>query len=331
VVTHFQTALKAAADATITEFKKYAYPVANNPSSGGWGHNVRQPSYATSPLLYWRFSKDQAYFDAASNMMSYILGLNPLGISYVTGLGFHQIHNPHDRESAYTNKMKWGPKPGITVFGPGIPGTPTTAPTFPAITSLPKERQFADSMANISMAEFTIYETMSHYALYTVLSNGGKWDPTKDPFASGGGAGSGGSGSGGATGAGGSGGSSGIATSAGGSAGSRGGTTAASGGNTTAAGGSIVSSGGTTTAIGGMTTSAGGSAVSEGGIPAATGGAAMPDTRGVATGGGGAPGSTAGSSGRASGCSCSAVSGESLGPAAWILALLAATRRRRRR
>ena len=304
VVAHFQTALKAAADATITEFKKYAYPVANNPTSGGWGHNVRQPSYATSPLLYWRFSKDQAYFDAAANMMGYILGLNPLGISYVTGLGSHQIHNPHDRESAYTNKMKWGPKPGITVFGPGIPGT-GTSPTFPDITTLPKERQFADSMNTISMAEYTIFETESHYALYTVLSGGGKWDSTKDPFVSGAGAGAdggaaGAGGSGGATGAGGAGGrggatgaggagGSGGTTSAGGAGGSGGRTTAAggstasgggatavaSGGRTTAGGaggGATVASGGATAAAGGTTTGAGGSTVASGGITAATGG-----------------------------------------------------------
>jgi endoglucanase len=346
VVTHFQTALKAAADATVAEFKKYAYPVANNPNSGGWGHNVRQPSYATSPLLYWRFSKEQSYFDAASNMMDYILGLNPMGISYVTGLGFHQVHNPHDRESGYTENMGWGPKPGITVFGPGIPGAGTTVP---ALTSLPKERQFADNMGAISMAEFTIFETMSHYALYTVLSNGGKWDPTKDPFASGGGVGSGGIGGGGTTDAGGAGGNSGITTGAGGSIGSRGGSTAAIGGNTTgaggsvgarggttaglggnmtAAGGSIVSSGGIPTAIGGTTAAAGGAAVSDGGIPAATGGSPMPDTGGVATGGGGSPGSTAGTGRLASGCSCSTVSGRAPGTSIWLLAFLAAIRRR---
>lgn len=34
----------------------------------------------------------------------------------------------------------------------------------------------------ISIAEFTIFETMCHYALYTVLSDGGTWDETDDPF-----------------------------------------------------------------------------------------------------------------------------------------------------
>jgi endoglucanase len=181
VVSKFTAALKAGADANIAQLKTYAYPVGNNPTGTSWGHNVRQPGYACAPLLYWRFSKEQSYFDAACNLVDYILGLNPLGISYTTGLGFHQVHNPHDRESAFTKKKGWGPKPGITVFGPGVSPEGTTVP---AITSLPKERQFSDNLSCISTAEFTIFENMEFNALFTVLSNGGKWDETRDPFAS---------------------------------------------------------------------------------------------------------------------------------------------------
>ena len=39
-----------------------------------------------------------------------------------------------------------------------------------------------DDLGIISLTEFTIFETMSHDALYTVLANGGKWNG-KDPFA----------------------------------------------------------------------------------------------------------------------------------------------------
>jgi endoglucanase len=142
---------------------------------------VQQPIYACAPLLYWRFSKEQSYFDAAASLMNYTLGLNPMGISYVTGLGFHQVHNPHDRQSWYTKSQPtWGvPVPGITVFGPGISPNGTTVP---ALNSLPKERQWCDNQGSISSNEFTIFETMTHYALYTVLANGGKWDPSKDPY-----------------------------------------------------------------------------------------------------------------------------------------------------
>jgi endoglucanase len=132
-------------------------------------------------MLYWSLSHKQKYFDAASELMDWKLGLNPLGISYVTGLGFNQVHNPHDRESAYTKKLGWGPKPGITVFGPGVLGRWWKSPVIPDAKDLPKERQFVDDLRAIYFTEFTIFETLTYEALYTVLAGGGKWNEM-DPF-----------------------------------------------------------------------------------------------------------------------------------------------------
>jgi endoglucanase len=181
IVEYFKFAIKAAADSNVAELKKHAYPVGNNSAEGGWGHNVRQPQYACAPLLYWRLSGEQKYFDAASELMDFKLGLNPIGISYVTGLGFHQVHNPHDRESAYTINLGWGPKPGITVFGPGVLGWRRNARVIPPVTELPKERLFIDDMNMISFTEFTIFETFTHDAFYTILSGSKKWNGS-DPY-----------------------------------------------------------------------------------------------------------------------------------------------------
>lgn len=181
IVAFFKQALKDAADANIAELNKYAFPVGNNPERGGWGHNVRQPQYAAAPLLYWKLSGEQGYFDAASELMDYKLGLNPLGISYVTELGSNYVVNIHDRESAYTQSLGWGAKPGITAFGPGVAGWKNNTKVVPAIRDLPKERQFTDDRAIISFTEFTIFETMHYDALYTILSGGGKWNGN-NPF-----------------------------------------------------------------------------------------------------------------------------------------------------
>ncbi|MBN2029876.1 glycoside hydrolase family 9 protein [bacterium] len=182
IVDYFIEMIQAAADSNIAELRKHAYPVGNNSATGGWGHNVRQPYYASAPMLTWRLSHEQKYIDAASELMDWKLGLNPIGISYVTGLGFHQVHNIHDRESAYTISKGWGPKPGITVFGPGVTGRRSTIHVIPPINELAKERQFVDDRNIISFTEFTIFETLTHDALYTVLAQGGKWNGS-DPFA----------------------------------------------------------------------------------------------------------------------------------------------------
>jgi endoglucanase len=183
IVSFFTSALKDAAEANIAELRKHAFPVGNNPFIGGWGHNVRQNHYASASMLMWSLTGEQKYIDAASELLDYKLGLNPVGISYVTQLGFNQVLNPHDRESAYTESLGLGPKPGITVFGPGIAGrNASDIPVIPPISELPKERQYVDDRNIISFNEFTIFETLAHDAWYTVLANGGKWNG-KDPFA----------------------------------------------------------------------------------------------------------------------------------------------------
>jgi endoglucanase len=181
IVSFFRQAIKDAADAAVAELRKHAYPVGNNPSGMAWGHNVRQPQYAAFPLLQWMLSGEQVYFDAASELMDYKTGLNPIGISYITGIGFRQVHNVHDRESAYLESKGLGSRPGITVFGPGVTGWARNIPVVPPVDTLPKERQYVDDREVISFNEFTIFETMHYDALYTVLAGGGKWSGD-DPF-----------------------------------------------------------------------------------------------------------------------------------------------------
>ena len=189
IVNSFKAAIKVAADVNLAELRAHAFPVGTNSGTGGWGHSVRQPQYAALPLLHWKLSNDQAYFDAASELMDYKLGLNPIGISYVTGLGFHQVLNLHDRESAYTKNLGWGLKPGITAFGPGLmpresvnrANQRANAAIVPEYDIMPKERLFADVREIINFTEFTIYETMHYDALYTILAGGGKWNGV-NPF-----------------------------------------------------------------------------------------------------------------------------------------------------
>ncbi|MFW5960158.1 MAG: glycoside hydrolase family 9 protein, partial [Chitinivibrionales bacterium] len=108
IVERFTSALRTGADNSINDLESYTYPLGTDPGGWGWGQSVRQPRLAFAPILQWGVSEEQEYIDAAAELMNYKLGLNPLGISYVTGVGFHRVHNIHDRESAYTKGMGWG-------------------------------------------------------------------------------------------------------------------------------------------------------------------------------------------------------------------------------
>jgi endoglucanase len=116
--------------------------------------------------------------------MDYNQGLNPIGKCYVTGIGFDQVKNPHDRESAYTKSQGWGVKPGILVYGPGNLPDRIEFNILPEIKTLPRERQWVDHLYTYGMNEFTIHETLIYPAvIYPVLAEGRIWDETKDPFA----------------------------------------------------------------------------------------------------------------------------------------------------
>jgi len=181
VVQQFKTTLKAAADKAIEYLQGNAYPVGTPMNLHWWGSNAAQGQYAYPCLLYWGLTKEQKYIDAASQLMDYNQGLNPLGKCYVCGIGFNRVHNPHDRESAYTIEQGWGPRPGILVFGPGGRGRGTSVPE---VRSMARERRYIDNLPSIQWNEFTIYQSLCFpAAVYPVLAQGGRWDETNDPFA----------------------------------------------------------------------------------------------------------------------------------------------------
>jgi hypothetical protein len=121
--------------------------------------------------------------NGSSNRIKYQFAmhrLNPIGKCYMTGIGFNRVHNPHDRESAYTRRQGWGPRPGILVFGPGGTGRGVSVPP---VNRLARERKYIDNLGSIQWSEFTIYQSLCFpAAVYPVLGQGGKYDAQIDPF-----------------------------------------------------------------------------------------------------------------------------------------------------
>jgi len=183
VKAQFTAAIKGAADKEIGYLNANAYPVGTPMNLSWWGSNVAQAQYAYPCLLYWALTKEQIYMDAASQLMDYSQGLNPIGKCYECGIGFNRVHNPHDRESAYTKEQGWGPRPGILVFGPGLRPRGGQSPQVPSLNGLARERVYVDHLPTIQWNEFTIYQSLCFPAsVYPILSQGGKWDDTQDPF-----------------------------------------------------------------------------------------------------------------------------------------------------
>ena len=169
----FIDALKQTADKELDILAQNAYPVGTPENLRWWGSNVAQGQYAYPMMLYWRLSGEQKYIDGVSQLMDYVLGLNPLGKCFMTGVGYNRVHHPHDRETEYTNhEMHWGIRPGLIVFGPGL--LTNAGKVYPAFDrDTPRERIYIDNLMAISQSEFTIYQSLCFPAnIYPILTGG---------------------------------------------------------------------------------------------------------------------------------------------------------------
>ncbi len=185
VVQYFEEAISSVADWRIKELEKNPWPNGTSEPNRWWGSQTAQGQYADPILMQWRLTGEQKYIDAASQLMDYNQGLNPIGKCYLTGSGFDRVTDPLNHDS-YVRKLRgWGPNPGIQIFGPGniaqlLEGAPAM---IPALETLPAQRQWFDNRLNVSGSEYTIPESITFPSvIYTILSGGKTWDRKTIPF-----------------------------------------------------------------------------------------------------------------------------------------------------
>jgi len=81
-----------------------------------WGSNANAANKSMVLLHAYILSKEKKYMEAAISIVDYLLGRNPLDISYMTGYGVNTPKNPHHRIS-YADGIE-EPIPGMLVGGP---------------------------------------------------------------------------------------------------------------------------------------------------------------------------------------------------------------------
>jgi len=161
----------------------------------GWGAATAQGRYADVYAFAYRLEEDSEkraeYFSILSQFGDYALGLNPLGVSYVTGLGIVQPQSPLQLDSYFTKYgeidgnnnshegVPIGNVPGILIFGPTAERSSVSYQAvvsntvYPEWENLPTERRWADGWSLINNNEFTVWETMVwNICLYGVLDRG---------------------------------------------------------------------------------------------------------------------------------------------------------------
>jgi len=118
----------------------------------------------------------QRYFDALSLAADYVLGGNPNGLVYITGLGSRRVEEPLHLDSLVFIKQGKDAMPGIPVFGPTAtaPKAPyaraTVAAFYPAFAQRPEALRYADVRTVPNFNEFSVWETQAPEAeLFAIL------------------------------------------------------------------------------------------------------------------------------------------------------------------
>lgn len=104
------------ADNYIELLAENGYGVAMTENDFNWGSNSFAANKGMILIHAYILSKDQKYLDAATGLLDYLLGRNPMDISYLTGYGVNSAKDPHHRPSQADGID--APIPGMLVGGP---------------------------------------------------------------------------------------------------------------------------------------------------------------------------------------------------------------------
>lgn len=141
------------ADILRTRCESDGYQISLTPDQYIWGSNMVLLNQAMHLIFAAQFSGNAKYVDATLNHLHYLLGQNPLCLSYVTGIGSNAVMNPHHRPSVGDGIID--PIPGMVAGGPnrGLQDEYVKR----ALEGLPPAKCFVDHKDSYSTNEMTIY------------------------------------------------------------------------------------------------------------------------------------------------------------------------------
>lgn len=104
------------ADRLLKRVMGNGYRVVLNKDEYYWGSNSVVLGYAFNLVQAYELTGLKLYRDAALDQLHYILGCNPFGLTFVTGIGSNPVQHPYHQFSIELNVDQ--PVPGMVVGGP---------------------------------------------------------------------------------------------------------------------------------------------------------------------------------------------------------------------
>lgn len=115
VITRLRTALFARAAAWAQQREANGFGYLLKPGEYNWGSNSRALNRAILMVLAAELNNTPAWRQAALDQLHYMLGANPINLSFVSGVGSFAMKNPHHRPSWADNIPE--PVPGLLAGG----------------------------------------------------------------------------------------------------------------------------------------------------------------------------------------------------------------------
>ena len=168
------------ADSYLELLNDNGYGVAMNENDFNWGSNSFAANKGMILIHAYILSKDKKYLDATTGILDYLLGRNPMDISYLTGYGVNSAKDPHHRPSQ-ADKID-DPVPGMLVGGPNYTAT-DCAKSYVDIKAVAKS--YYDNSCSFATNEVAInWNAPFAYlagSLQAIASTGKSYDITELP------------------------------------------------------------------------------------------------------------------------------------------------------
>jgi endoglucanase len=160
-------ALAKYADSLLSQQAENPYGIAfaGKGSHFNWGSNSIVATTGFQLLLVYKLTGDPKYKSSAFKMADYLFGLNPMGTSYVTGVGEVFPKNPHFRPSM---SRKYPVPKAFLVGGPNDVAYKGDLPGL-ALSKFPPMKIYADSIDSWATNEVAINWQSALVSLATLL------------------------------------------------------------------------------------------------------------------------------------------------------------------
>ena len=142
----------ALADEKLAVVQNDGYHTALKPQDYCWGSNLSVANFGIHLADAARLTGDPKYLTAAAAQLHYLLGRNPMGISYVSGCGTYSMAHPHHRPSGFLGKAM----PGMLSGGPCMWRADAAAKAV-LTPETPPAKAYVDMLGSYSTNEVTVY------------------------------------------------------------------------------------------------------------------------------------------------------------------------------